>query len=67
MADSALRDRRILVVEDERMIVATLSDGALRERYPQARNCPKPSLLAEMERLALSAGRDFDFKVARLV
>jgi CheY-like chemotaxis protein len=120
MADSALRDRRILVVEDEYLIAATLSDqlegvgsivvgpvpsveraikaiesnpeidaaildvnlggalaypvadallarnipfiftsgyedGALRQRYPQIRNCPKPYLFLEMERVLASA------------
>jgi CheY-like chemotaxis protein len=120
MADSALRDRRILVVEDEYLIATTLTDqlegvgsivvgpvpsvekaikaiestpeidaaildlnlggamaypvadallarkipfiftsgyedGALRERYPQIRHCPKPYLFLEMERALASA------------
>ena len=120
MAESALRDRRILVVEDEYLIATTLSeqlegvgsivvgpvpsveraikaiesnpeidaaildinlggamaypvadallarnipfiftsgyeDGALRTRYPQIKNCPKPYLFLEMERVLASA------------
>lgn len=120
MASSTLRDRRILVVEDEYLIATTLSDqlegagsivvgpvasvetaikaiesnpeidaavldfnlggamaypvadallarnipfvftsgyedGALRNRYPQIRNCPKPYLFLEMERALKSA------------
>jgi CheY-like chemotaxis protein len=120
MASSALRDRRILVVEDEYLIATTLSDqlegvgsivvgpvpsveraikaiesnpeidaaildvnlggamaypvadallarnipfiftsgyedGALHKRYPQIKNCPKPYLFLEMERVLASA------------
>jgi CheY-like chemotaxis protein len=120
MAESALRDRHILVVEDEYLIATTLSDhlesvgsivvgpvpsvekaikaiesnpeidaaildvnlggalaypvadallarkipfiftsgyedGALRQRYPHIKNCPKPYLFVEMERVLASA------------